>query len=111
MRDDERLFRGRLGRVLEELVVPALYPARHRLEVSAWQVLDEPVPFAHAVEQRFEPFSVGSPWGRAWSTVWFHITGQVPIEWLDESTSIEIVVDLGLRRRRGVRRPDRPRGP
>ena len=68
MRDNEWLYRGRLGRFVEELIAPNLYGETHQLELRAWQVPDEPVPFAEAVGQAYEPFAVGSPWGRGWST-------------------------------------------
>jgi alpha-mannosidase len=96
MRDNEWLFRGRYGRFHEELVAPSIYPLRHRLTVTAWRVPDEPVPFDVAVAQEYEPFEIGTAWGRAWSTMWLHVTGQVPREWLD-GRSIEIIMDLGFR--------------
>ncbi len=99
MRDDERPYRGRLGRFVEELVLPAIYPRRHQLDVAAWPVPDEPVPAAVALHQRYEGFAVGSPWGKAWSTLWLHVTGQVPAQWLADGSDVEIVVDLGFRAR------------
>ncbi|MGS0683908.1 alpha-mannosidase [Nakamurella sp. GG22] len=99
MRDDEWQYRGRLGRFLEELVVPAIYPRVHQLDVAAWPVPDEPVPAAVALGQRYERFAVGTAWGKAWSTLWLHITGQVPALWLADGSDVEIVVDLGFRAR------------
>ncbi|WP_371744615.1 alpha-mannosidase [Georgenia sp. TF02-10] len=77
--------------------MPSIYPQRIPLHVEAWQAPDEPVPFATAVAQRFEPFEIGSTWGKAWSTTWFRVTGRVPQEWLDTGASLEVVVDLGFR--------------
>ncbi len=96
MRDNEWLFRGRFGRFHEELVAPNVYPHRMPLQVSAWKVPDEPVPFEVAVAQQYEPFQIGTEWGLAWSTIWLHVTGTVPGEWLD-GRSIEILMDLGFR--------------
>ena len=96
MRDNEWLYRGRLGRFVEELVVPFLYGERHPLTLTAWPVPGEPVPFAEAVGQEYAPFAVGSAWGRGWSTMWLHVTGSVPQEWRD--APYEIVVDLGFRK-------------
>ena len=96
MRDNEWLYRGRLGRFVEELITPNLYGRTHELELRAWQVPDEPVPFADAVGQSYEPFAVGSKWGRGWSTMWLHVTGAVPADWVGEH-HYEIVVDLGFR--------------
>lgn len=98
MRDDEWLFRGRLGRFVEELITPNIYPLRQPLTVEAWHVPDEPVPFAHARSQTYEPFAIGSPWGIAWSTVWFHVTGQVPRAWVESGRRVEIIMDLGFRK-------------
>lgn len=97
MRDNEWLYRGRLGRLVEELIVPNLYGATHDLELSAWLVPDEPVPFAEALGQSYQPFRVGTEWGRGWSTLWLHITGAVPAEWAAAPDPYEIVVDLGFR--------------
>jgi len=97
VRDNEWLYRGRLGRFVEELIAPHLYGETHQLELRAWQVPDEPVPFAEAVTQAYEPFAVGSPWGRGWSTMWLHVTGTVPTDWVDQH-HCEIVVDLGFRK-------------
>ncbi|MGV8907776.1 MAG: alpha-mannosidase [Propionicimonas sp.] len=97
MRDNEWLYRGRLGRFVEELIAPNLYGATHQLELTAWPVPDEPVPFAEAIGQAFEPFAVGAQWGRGWSTLWLHITGAVPADWVASGDPYEIVVDLGFR--------------
>ncbi|MGC3992652.1 MAG: glycoside hydrolase family 38 C-terminal domain-containing protein [Propionicimonas sp.] len=96
MRDNEWLYRGRLGRFLEELVVPHLYGETHPLELTAWPVPDEPVPFAEAARQEYAPFEVGTAWGRGWSTLWLHVTGAVPADWAGRP--YEIVVDLGFRK-------------
>ncbi len=94
MRDNEWLYRGRLGRFVEELITPHLYGETHPLELHAWQVPGEPVPFAEAVGRQFAPFEPGTPWGRGWSTLWLHVTGSVPAGWRD--SAYEIVVDLGF---------------
>ena len=98
MRDNEWLYRGRLGRFVEELIAPHLYGAAHQLELTAWPVPDEPVPFEEAVAQTYEPFSVGTAWGRGWSTLWLHITGSVPADWVGSGSPYEIVIDLGFRK-------------
>ena len=55
------------------------------------------MPFEEAVAQTYEPFSVGTAWGRGWSTLWLHITGSVPAEWVASGSPYEIVIDLGFR--------------
>ena len=94
MHDDTVRVEARIKRVIAELVVPALYSRAVPLAVSAWVVPGEPVPFAHAVAQKYVSFPLGGEWGRPWGTVWFHLTGTVPADWADGS--IEIVVDLGF---------------
>ena len=96
MHDHEALSRGRLGRAVEELLLPHLHLGRRPLQVTAWTAPGEPVPFTEARAQRFEPFAVGTPWGRPWGTVWFHLTGEVPVEWRSRG-EVEVVVDLGFR--------------
>jgi alpha-mannosidase len=92
--DEVTRFEGRIARFLAETLTPALYPARMPLDVGVWRVPDEPVPFEEARVQRYEPFALGSPWGVAWSTEWFHLTGEIPAEWRDRD--LEVVVDLGF---------------
>ncbi len=97
MHDSSPLVEARVRRFRTERVVPAFYRETAPLEVSAWEVPDEPVPFTEAVASTFQPFEIGTPWGRAWGTVWFHATGAVPAGWpVDGNTSIELVVDLGF---------------
>ncbi|MGB4779119.1 alpha-mannosidase [Microbacterium sp.] len=85
----DRLFRDRLSR--------HLYRATAPVEISAWEVPDEPVPFRTAVESTFTPFSPGARWGRPWGTVWFHVTGRVPPTWQElPDTAVELVADLGF---------------
>ncbi len=40
------------------------------------------------------PVAPGHPWGAPWSTWWFEITGEVPVEFAGEV--VEVVVDLGF---------------
>jgi len=95
MHDNRALVEARIERLTRERLVPAVYRHRAPLEIAAWDVPDEPVPFAEAHQQAYAPFAVGSTWGRPWSTVWFHLTGTVPSDWNSDGTRPEIVVDLG----------------
>ena len=89
---EERLTRFRAERLL-----PALYRERVPLEVTAWEVPGEPVPFGEAVTADFSPFEVGSAYGPPWGTTWFRATGAVPDGWDDTAgTAVEVVVDLGF---------------
>jgi len=86
----------RVDRFVRERLTPALERASVPVTVEAWEVPDEPVPFAQAVEGAFGPFAVGRPWGRPWGTVWFRVTGTVPAEWEAAPDDVELVVDLGF---------------
>ncbi len=96
MHHNSSLVRARITRFFEERVNPATYRASASLELTAWEVPDEPVSFAEAVGHEFEPFSIGSPWGKPWGTTWFHVTGVVPTEWAGREGEVELVVDLGF---------------
>jgi alpha-mannosidase len=95
--DDRRLTEARLTRFVRDRLLPACYPRTLPLTVTGWDVPDEPVPFAQAVEQQFSPVAPGEPWGAPWSTKWLHITGQAPPDWGQaDGRSLEVLVDLGF---------------
>ncbi|WP_420122410.1 alpha-mannosidase [Nakamurella sp.] len=102
MHDRTALVEMRIDRFITERLRPALYRRRTPLTVRAWVVNGEPVPFAEAERAVYEPFSVGTAWGRPWDTTWFAVTGEVPAGWLDADgalpagTRAELVVDLGF---------------
>jgi alpha-mannosidase len=86
----------RVDRFVRERLTPALERAAVPVAVEMWEVPDEPVPFAQAVQGPFEPFAVGRAWGRPWGTVWFRVSGTVPAEWEADPADVELVVDLGF---------------
>ncbi len=94
--DPSRLVDHRIDRLVRERLVPAVERARASVIIEAWEVPDEPVPFAQAVSSPFTPFSIGQAWGRPWGTVWFRVTGTVPPEWNAGAEDVELVVDLGF---------------
>ena len=103
MHNDHHLVEARLDRFVRDHLTPALYRDARPLAATAWQVEREPVPFETAVGQSFEPVPLGWRWGRAWSTVWLRVTGEVPTEWLPQppaGTRIEVLVDFGYNRSR-----------
>ncbi|MBK8446028.1 MAG: alpha-mannosidase [Micropruina sp.] len=94
MHDDIPLTVGRATRVLKERIWPAVHGPSVPLTV-AWHELDgEPIPPAEALGLSYTPYEVGIPWGAAWSTTWFRLTGQVPQAWAGQR--VELVVDLGF---------------
>ncbi|RVX47535.1 alpha-mannosidase [Nonomuraea polychroma] len=94
MHDDRKLVENRIDRVLRERITPAVYAETAPLELAAWHVPDEPVPVAEALAARYEPFEVGTRWGRPWSTTWLRATGAVPAWWAGRH--VEAVFDLGF---------------
>jgi alpha-mannosidase len=96
MHDNSPLTEARIARFVAERLRPAVYRSVVDVEISAWEVPDEPVPFAVAVDAEFVPFAVGQPWGRPWGTVWFRVTGEIPASWDAVGTRPELVVDLSF---------------
>lgn len=120
MHHNERLHDERLDRVLRQRLLPAVYRARHPLDVVAWSAdapanaspntatdatdatppampTDPPVSFEEAVRQTFTPIARGDGWGSPWGTTWLHLSGEVPGEWTGiPGTEVEVVVDLGF---------------
>ncbi|HEV2036070.1 MAG TPA: alpha-mannosidase [Candidatus Dormibacteraeota bacterium] len=51
---------------------------RWALELTAFCVRGEPIPYADAIRGEFAPIKVGDPWGPPWSTTWFRVRGRAP---------------------------------
>ncbi|KII26728.1 alpha-mannosidase, partial [Arthrobacter sp. AK-YN10] len=97
MHDDRRITEQRLDRFVRERLLPAIYGRSIPLELSSWEAPGEPVPAAEALRQVFTPQEHGAAWGKAWSTKWLRLQGEVPEAWGSaENTAVEIIVDLGF---------------
>lgn len=96
MHDNSAHVEVRIDRFVLERLTPALHRRASPLSIEAWDVPDEPVPFAEAVAQEFVPFAVGTAWSKPWGTTWFHITGVVPEGWGGPGTALELLIDLGF---------------
>jgi len=94
MHDDIPLTVGRATRVLRERIQPAVHALSVPLTAEWHELPGEPVPPAEALALPYQPYAVGTPWGRAWSTSWFRLTGQVPEQW--RGHRVEAVLDLGF---------------
>ncbi len=94
MHQNLTLVEERIHRVLTERIVPAVYSARVPVELKAWMVPDEPVPASEALAAEYMPFAVGDSWGRAWSTWWFEVIGQIPTDWAGRT--VELLLDPGF---------------
>ncbi|MFJ4828900.1 alpha-mannosidase [Streptomyces sp. NPDC088747] len=82
----ERYLRHRLPRAVESAAIP--------VDVSAWTVSGEPVPFERAVKQQYSPLPAGTPWGRPWDTTWLRFDLRRPAEW--RGRRFELRVELGF---------------
>ncbi|HEU4350039.1 MAG TPA: glycoside hydrolase family 38 C-terminal domain-containing protein [Actinoplanes sp.] len=89
----ENITLDRLARALRDRLRPAAARRVADLEITAWEVGGEPVPFAVAAAASYRPFPVGEAWGRPWDTTWFRMRGRVPDE--VRGQRVELLVDLG----------------
>jgi alpha-mannosidase len=94
MHNDRAVTEQRLARVLNERIRPAVHARSVPLDVRVWNVPGEPVPVREGLAAPYRPARVGDPWGPAWSTSWFEVTGTIPAEWAGER--VEAVLDLGF---------------
>ncbi|GAA2574324.1 glycoside hydrolase family 38 C-terminal domain-containing protein [Winogradskya consettensis] len=94
MHDDIPLTVGRATRVLAERILPAVHPERVPLEVTVHALPGEPIPAAEGLALDYEPYEVGTPWGPAWSTTWFHLRAAIPPQWAGRR--VEALIDLGF---------------
>jgi alpha-mannosidase len=94
MHDERRRIEGRVERLHQQRIRPAVHAARAPLEVRAWQAPGEPVPFEQAAAASYEPFAMDTPWGPPWGTTWFRMRGTVPAGWAGRR--VESVIDLGF---------------
>lgn len=96
MHDKTVAISNRLTRALRERLRPAVHTCVADFTITAWHIeggQGEPVSVTAALAADYEPFAVGMPWGPAWGTTWFHLTGTVPS--LAEGQCVEAVIDLG----------------
>lgn len=94
MHDDTSLTVGRVKRVLEERIRPAIHSASVPLDVEIHELPGEPIAPAEGLALDYEAGTVGAPWGPAWGTTWFRLTGRVPAEWAGRR--VEALIDLGF---------------
>ena len=98
MHDRHVIVEKRLERFLLERIRPARYGATAPFTVTAYKVPGEPISFDDVmlamVDDQFQPFAIGSRYGAAWSTTWFHCVGSVPPAW--QGATVEARIDLGF---------------
>ena len=94
MHDGTSLTVGRVRRVLDERIRPAIHSASVPLEVEVNELPGEPISPSAGLALDFSPASVPSAWGPAWSTTWFRLSGRVPADWAGRR--VEALIDLGF---------------
>lgn len=94
MHDDIPLTLGRVKRVLDERIRPAIHPVSTPLEVDWRELPGEPIAPAEALGLEYTGYQVGTVWGAAWGTTWFRLRGTVPAAWAGKR--VEALVDLGF---------------
>ncbi len=77
----DHIRQKRALRLVTDLLPPLVFPESRPLRVETHLVRGEPIPVTEALVADYTPFAVGQPWGGAWSTAWFHLTGNVPRAW------------------------------
>ena len=96
MHDDIPLTVGRVTRVLNERILPAVHAESVPLTVEWHELTGEPIAATEGLALDYTPYEVGTPWGAAWGTTWFRLTGRVPAEWAGRR--VEVAADLGFDR-------------
>ncbi|MCS3443320.1 alpha-mannosidase [Microbacterium phyllosphaerae] len=94
MHDGTSLTVGRVRRVLDERIRPAIHSASVPLEVEVNELPGEPIGPSAGLALEFAPASVPRTWGPAWSTTWFRLSGRIPAEWAGRR--VEALIDLGF---------------
>ncbi|PZE38316.1 glycoside hydrolase family 38 C-terminal domain-containing protein [Curtobacterium sp. MCPF17_031] len=94
MHDDIPLTIGRARRVLDERILPEVHATAVPLDTAWHELPGEPIAPAEGLALTFEPYEVGTPWGAAWGTTWFRLSGTVPAGWAGQR--VEALIDLGF---------------
>ena len=94
MHDGTSLTVGRVRRVLDERIRPAIHSASVPLTVEVNALPGEPISPVEGLALDFAPASVPGVWGPAWSTTWFKLTGRIPPAWA--GLRVEALIDLGF---------------
>ena len=101
MHNDAQEVERRVARFMRDRLTPALVKDRIPLDVSAWEVRGEPVPFATAVDGNYRRFEPNSRWGKPWGTTWFRFRAETPAGWsVSADEGLELSVDLGFSKHR-----------
>jgi len=84
----------RAQRLLEQRVTPFITQRPLNFTVTATEEWFESPSYDTATSSSVQPFAIGSKWGRAWHTRWFHLQAVVPEELSD--VPLVAYMDLGF---------------
>ena len=84
----------RARRLLDQRITPFITSGAINFTVSATEEWFESPGYDAAVASPVTPFSIGSKWGQAWHTRWFHLTAVVPQHLAN--VNIAAHVDIGF---------------
>jgi alpha-mannosidase len=93
MTEPRALRRARVERTLRQVLPRGRRHPTAPVDLTAHHVHGEPIPYDEAVIRPFAPIRVGDPWGAAWDTTWFQVSGRVPEDWAGQD--VALVVRLG----------------
>ncbi len=89
----EKITLDRLRHAFKNRLPKEMYREKVPVAVSAWSVHGEPVPFAVASVQEYQPHAVGQPWGSYWDTTWFRVEPVIPAAW--KGQAVHLLFNVG----------------
>src|SRR5690625_1754066 len=90
MFDDRETTEARIRRFIQHDLIPHIHQQTAPVRLRALRLPGEPIPPREAIAQlrdQGEPIELGAPLGRAWSTIWLHVSGTVPAKWADRKST------------------------
>lgn len=81
MTKTHKLIEDRINVLISKDLPNHFFSAKAPLEISACEILGEPISYEEATGLNYTPFQLGAAWGVQWSTTWFKFKGVVPVEW------------------------------
>jgi alpha-mannosidase len=88
MTKNTRLLQERLRKLRDKRLLPRVFAPSQPVRIAAYHHNAEPIGYAEAVHQEYQPFEVGDTWGRGWATTWFRVTCQVPEQWAGRAVTL-----------------------
>ncbi len=74
-------YRRRVGKFIDHLRQSSAPLTDFAPMQARYCTSPRPIPFAERLRQEYRKAEVGTVWGEAWDSAWFHLQGTVPAEW------------------------------